>query len=115
MTVILSYPSLHVHYLTTFIFLQKTLVHCYDIIQDKEGLSNRRKEGGLHRPTRRQSECPPNHQEALEPPPRWGQAYLEPEQVLLPRSCQGHSTPTLPMYYSAPSQGQLVLLAALTR
>ena len=29
--------------------------------------------------------------------------------------CQGHSTPTLPMYYSAPSQGQLVLLAILTQ
>ena len=29
--------------------------------------------------------------------------------------CQGHSTPTLPVYYSAPSQGQLVQLAVLTR
>ena len=29
--------------------------------------------------------------------------------------CQGHSTPTLPAYYSAPSQGQLVQLAVLTR
>ena len=28
--------------------------------------------------------------------------------------CQGHSTPTLPVYYSAPSQGQLVQLAVLT-
>ena len=30
-------------------------------------------------------------------------------------SCQGHSTLTLPAYYSAPSQGQLVRLAVLTR
>ena len=30
-------------------------------------------------------------------------------------ACQGHSTPTLPVYYSAPSQGQLVQLAVLTR
>ena len=30
-------------------------------------------------------------------------------------ACQGHSTPTLPVYYSAPSQGQLVQLAILTR
>ena len=29
--------------------------------------------------------------------------------------CQGHSTLMLPMYYSAPSQGQLVQLAVLTR
>ena len=29
--------------------------------------------------------------------------------------CQGHSTLTLPAYYSAPSQGQLVRLAVLTR
>ena len=32
-----------------------------------------------------------------------------------PGTCQGHSTPTLPVYYSAPSQGQLVQLAVLTR
>ena len=30
-------------------------------------------------------------------------------------NCQGHSTLTLPVYYSAPSQGQLVQLAVLTR
>ena len=30
-------------------------------------------------------------------------------------TCQGHSTLTLPMYYSAPFQGQLVQLAVLTR
>ena len=29
-------------------------------------------------------------------------------------NCQGHSTPTLPVYYSVPSQGQLVQLAVLT-
>ena len=29
--------------------------------------------------------------------------------------CQGHSTLTLPVYYSAPSQGQLVQLVVLTR
>ena len=29
--------------------------------------------------------------------------------------CQGHSTLTLPVHYSAPSQGQLVQLAVLTR
>ena len=29
-------------------------------------------------------------------------------------TCQGHSTLTLPMYYSVPSQGQLVQLAVLT-
>ena len=29
--------------------------------------------------------------------------------------CQGHSTLMLPVYYSAPSQGQLVQLAVLTR
>ena len=29
-------------------------------------------------------------------------------------TCQGHSTPMLPVYYSAPSQGQLVQLAVLT-
>ena len=30
-------------------------------------------------------------------------------------ACQGHSTPMLPAYYSAPSQGQLVQLAVLPR
>ena len=30
------------------------------------------------------------------------------------RSCQGHSTLTLPVHYSAPSQGQLVQLVVLT-
>ena len=30
-------------------------------------------------------------------------------------TCQSHSTPMLPVYYSAPSQGQLVQLAVLTR
>ena len=29
--------------------------------------------------------------------------------------CQGHSTLTLPVHYSVPSQGQLVQLAVLTQ
>ena len=37
------------------------------------------------------------------------------EEETVVEDCQGHSTLTLPVHYSAPSQGQLVQLAVLTR
>ena len=41
----------------------------------------------------------------------WGLLAGERTRISL---CQGHSTLTLPVHYSAPSQGQLVQLAVLT-
>ena len=59
MTLILSYPSLHFHYLTFLIFLSKRAVSFYDINRTREQLSTHTKEGGLPPPTRRQSESRP--------------------------------------------------------
>ena len=39
---------------------------------------------------------------------------LSQQGVVCGQICQGHSTLTLPVHYSAPSQGQLVQLAVLT-
>ena len=39
---------------------------------------------------------------------------LAPMTVMIDVLCQGHSTLTLPVHYSAPSQGQLVQLVVLT-
>ena len=39
----------------------------------------------------------------------------KPTKMSIVDICQGHSTLMLPVYYSAPSQGQLVQLAVLTR
>ena len=92
-TLILSYPSLHVHYLTFFIFLQ---IHWFIIMtsdRTKKGLSTRMKEGDPHWPTQTRSGCLPTHQEAPESCPQWGQAYQEPEQVLLPCSPQSLTPP----------------------
>ena len=58
--IILSYPSLHVHYLTPLIFLSRTLVYSMTQSCDRR-VSTRKKEDGLLRPDRRQSEFPPIH------------------------------------------------------
>ena len=45
----------------------------------------------------------------------WYEQKKQKIHILDAEKCQGHSTPTLPVYYSAPSQGQLVQLAVLSR
>ena len=44
-----------------------------------------------------------------------GVATFNYHSIIYNKYCQGHSTPTLSVHYSAPSQGQLVLLAVLIR
>ena len=79
MTLILSYPTFHVHYLTFLIFLQMSWFILWRHTGRREQLSTRRKEDGLRWPTRMQSEYPPVCRGVLEPCPWWEWAYLEQE------------------------------------